>query len=429
MSQTNVLSEERKVSLLAEELKGSEIIKLAAEINGKIAAGEKIYNFTIGDFNPEIFPIPGKLKKLVQEAYQANQTNYPASNGIFELREAVANFIREEQGLDYSAESYLISGGARPLIYAAYQAILDPNEDAIFPVPSWNNNHYTTLTKGKPVAIQTRAEDFFMPTARELKGHLKSAGIVALCSPLNPTGTVFSEKALRDICKAIVSENKRRKGKRKPLYLIYDQIYWQLCHGKIKHYDPVNLVPEMRDYTIYIDGLSKAFASTGVRVGWAFGPDKIIAKMKSILSHVGAWAPKPEQVAVSNFLSEPNDAKSFLGEFKQELHKRLKGFYELFKSLKAEGFPVDVIAPKAAIYLTVKIDLVGMKRLDGVQIESVREGTQYLLDEAGIALVPFSAFGASENSNWYRLSVGTARMKDIEEAGHRLREALKRLEN
>ena len=429
MSRVNVLSEERKVSLLAEELKGSEIIKLAAEINGKIDAGEKIYNFTIGDFNPEIFPIPGKLKKLVQEAYNANQTNYPLANGIIELREAVSKFIKEEQGLDYGAESFLISGGARPLIYAAYQAILDPGEDAVFPVPSWNNNHYTTLTKGNPIAIQTRSEDFFMPKAKDLKKHLKSAGIVALCSPLNPTGTVFSKKSLRDICEAIIAENKQRKGKRKPLYLLYDQIYWQLCHGKIKHFDPVSLVPEMRKYTIYIDGMSKAFAATGIRVGWAFGPEAVIGKMKSILGHVGAWAPKPEQVAVAKFLSEPNNARSFLGEFKQELHNRLMGFYDLFKQLKSEGLPVDVITPEAAIYLTVKIELMGMKKLDGVQIESVREGTQYLLDEAGIALVPFSAFGGSSDSQWYRLSVGTARMKDIKASGNRLREALKRLEN
>lgn len=429
MSRPKVLSKERKVSLLAEELKGSEIINLAAEINGKIDAGEKIYNFTIGDFNPEIFPIPGKLKKLVQEAYDFNQTNYPAANGLIELREAVSKFIKQEQGLDYSPDDFLISGGARPLIYAAYQAILDPEQDALFPVPSWNNNHYTTLTRGKPIAVQTKSGDFFMPTAKDLKKHLKSAGIVALCSPLNPTGTVFSEKKLKEICTLIIAENKRRQGKEKPVYLIYDQIYWQLCHGKIVHYDPVNLVPEMRDYTIYIDGMSKAFAATGIRVGWAFGPSVILSKMKSILGHVGAWAPRPEQVAVAKFLSEPNDAKSFLGEFKQELHNRLDGFYKLFKALKAEGFPVDVIAPKAAIYLTVKIDLVGMKRLDGVKIESVREGTQFLLDEAGIALVPFSAFGSSSNSKWYRLSVGTARMKDIKESGHRLREAFKRLEN
>ena len=429
MSQVNVLSEERKISLLAEELKGSEIIKLAAEIKSKIEAGEKIYNFTIGDFNPEIFPIPGRLKKLIQEAYDQNQTNYPLANGIVSLRESIANFIRAEQGLDYSPESFLISGGARPLIYAAYQAILDPNEDAIFPVPSWNNNHYTTLTKGKPIAVETLPENFFMPTASELKKHLKSAGIIALCSPLNPTGTVFSKESLQEICQLIVEENKRRSGKRKPLYLIYDQIYWQLCHGDVEHYDPVNLVPEMKEYTIYIDGLSKAFAATGVRVGWAFGPERIISKMKSILGHVGAWAPKPEQVAVAEFLSEPNDAKSYLGEFKIELHKRLEAFYKLFQNLKSESFPVDVIAPKAAIYLTVKIDLVGCKKLDGNTIETVKEATQFILDESGIALVPFSAFGASDNSPWYRLSVGTTRMNDIDEAGKRLREALKRLEH
>lgn len=415
---------ERQTSKLAEELKGSEIIKLAGEIKAKIAAGIPIYNYTIGDFNPAIFPIPKALEEKIVAAYREKQTNYPASNGIEDLRNSLSKYIKNRQGLEYSPNEFLVACGARPLIYAAYQAILDRDEKAIFPVPSWNNNHYTTLTHGVQAAVHVGADENFMPTADQLKEHIHEAGVLALCSPLNPTGTVFSKEKLTDICRMVVEENKHRAGKRKPLYVIYDQIYWQLCFGENRHYDPVSLVHEMRPYTIYIDGISKAFAATGVRVGWAFGPEVIIGKMKSILGHVGAWAPKPEQKGTAEFLADGVAVNTFLEHFKGEVHSRLQAFYEGIKAMREEGLPVDVIAPQAAIYLTVKIDLKGKKMPNGTIINSVSETTEYLLTEAGLAVVPFTAFGAKADNPWYRLSVGTAQEKDIPLVINKLRESI-----
>ncbi len=427
MSQSIADKEERRTSLLASELKGSEIIKLAGEIKDKIAAGAKIYNFTIGDFDPEIFPIPQDLENGIIDAYKARQTNYPPSNGIQELRESLSGFIEQKLGLKYTPNEFLVAAGGRPLIYAAYQAILDADEKAVFPVPSWNNNHYTTLTRGKQVAVIAKPENNFMPTAEELKPHIKEAGILALCSPLNPTGTVFSKEQLLAICEMVIAENKSRAGNKKPLYVLYDQIYWQLCFGETSHHDPVSLMPEMRPYTIYIDGISKAFGATGVRVGWAFGPEEIIGKMKSILGHIGAWSPKPEQTATAKFLKDSVSVEEFLGQFKVSLNRRLQAFYESFKTLHSEGLPVDVIAPQAAIYLTVKIDLVGKTSPEGKEIKTVADTTAYLLDEAGIALVPFTAFGGEDGNPWYRLSVGTAKMNDVEEVTEKLRLAINRL--
>ncbi len=225
----------------------------------------------------------------------------------------------------------------------------------------------------------------------------------------------------------IVAENEKRQGKRKPLYLIYDQIYWQLCFGDTKHVDPVSLNEKMRPYTIFIDGISKAYAATGVRVGWAFGPKPVIDKMKSILGHVGAWAPKPEQVAVSSFMSHPEALVSYMESFKSEIHERLTKFYEGFRDLKADGLPVDAIVPQAAIYLTVKIDLDGRSRPDKTPLTDVKDATAYLLDAAGLALVPFTAFGSNANSPWYRLSVGTAKMNDIPVVMEKLRTAIEQL--
>jgi len=416
-----------RVSKMAEHLVGSEIIKLAGEIKEKIAAGEKIYNLTIGDFDANIFPIPEALKEEIICAYEANETNYPAANGIAELRDAVAQFISKHQGLTYSKDDYLIAGGARPLIYAAYQTLVDPGDTVLFPVPSWNNNHYTHLSHAKQVFIETLPENNFMPTAAELKPFIQEANLLALCSPLNPTGTAFSESQLREICELVIAENNRRGEDEKPLYILYDQIYWVLTYGDITHVDPVTLYPELRPFTLYIDGLSKAFAATGVRVGWSFGPTKIINKMKAILGHVGAWAPKAEQVATANYLTRQNDVSKFVDRFKGRLSERLFDFYDGLSSLKNEGFPIEVITPQAAIYLTVQFNLIGKKLPNGNTINTTADITAFLLSEAKIALVPFNAFGASADSTWYRLSVGTVSIDDIKNILTQLKAALQQL--
>jgi aspartate aminotransferase len=194
---------------------------------------------------------------------------------------------------------------------------------------------------------------------------------------------------------------------------LYDQIYWTLTYGDAKHYDPVSLFPALKDYTIYIDGISKAFCATGVRVGWAFGPEIIIDKMKGILSHIGAWSPMAEQVATANFLKNHEAVDTFLEHTKYKILKRLQLIYEGFEELKKEGLPVDVIAPKAAMYLTIRFQIKNHQTADGEIIRSTKDMTSYLLKEASIAIVPFSAFGASAESEWYRLSVGTCHLEHI----------------
>jgi aspartate aminotransferase len=416
-----------KVSKLAENIIGSEIIKLAAEVNEKIKNGEKIYNLTIGDFNPKVFPIPSELKQDIVDAYFDDQTNYPAADGMLELREAVSKLLKERGGLNYSSGEILIAGGARPVIYSIFRALVDANDTVIFAVPSWNNNHYTYLNSGKAVVVEATAENNFMPKAADIKPFIQQATLVALCSPQNPTGTIFSKEGLEEICDMILAENIRRGPEAKPVYLMYDQIYWALMHGNTKHYDPVSLRPEMKNYTVFVDGISKSLAATGVRVGWSMGPKKIIDKMKAILTHVGAWAPKAEQMATAKYLSNLNQYDAFLAIQKKKISERLDGFYKGFQQLKAEGHKVDAIAPQAAIYLTIRFSLHGMKTTDGKVLATTKDVTKFILDEAKVAVVPFYAFGASENSSWYRLSVGTCKIEDVDGIITNLRTALKKL--
>jgi aspartate aminotransferase len=183
----------------------------------------------------------------------------------------------------------------------------------------------------------------------------------------------------------------------------------------------------MREYTIFIDAISKVFAATGVRVGWGIGPAVIISKMKAILTHIGAWAPMAEQKAVAYYLGNRAGIKKFLTHFKAGLEERLRGIYDGFMQLKKEGLPVDAIAPEAAIYLTIQIDLTGMSTADGKVLADQGAVTAYVLNEAKLAVVPFYAFGASRSSSWYRLSVGTCKKEEIGEMIGKLREALQKL--
>ena len=416
-----------KLSHLSETLIGSEIVNLGGEIREKIRQGERIYNFTVGDFDPSIFPIPKELEDAIIEAYRQHFTNYPAAEGNLDLREAIASFTKSMEGLDYGINEVLVASGGRPLIYSVFRAICDKGDKIIYAVPSWNNNHYTHFVEGEHRVVEAKAENNFMPSADDIRPYIKEAALIALCSPQNPTGTTFKKHDLEAICDLVLEENKRRGDSEKKLYVMYDQMYWHLTYGSIEHYNPVSLRPEMRDYTIFIDAISKVFAATGVRVGWSLGPSTIISKMKAILTHLGAWAPMAEQKAVANYLGNREAIRNYLSNFKKEIEERLRKIYDGFIVLKNEGLAVDAIAPEAAIYLTIKIDLAGKKTSEGTLLANQNDVTAYVLNEAKLAVVPFYAFGASRHSAWYRLSVGTCKKAEINEMVEKLREALIKL--
>jgi aspartate aminotransferase len=412
------------VSALAQTLQSSEIIKIAGEVNEMKAKGVAIANLTIGDFDPKLFPIPQKLEDCIVEAYASRQTNYPTADGVASLRESVSEFISDKQSLNYDAKSeILISGGSRPLIYATYMALVDPGDKVVYPAPSWNNNHYVHLIGANGVAVATLPENNFMPTAADLAPHLKGATLLALCSPLNPTGTLFTAEGLKEICELVLAENQSRKADEKPLYILYDQIYSQLTFGTHQHVNPVTLVPEIRDYTVFIDGASKCFAATGVRVGWSFGPAEIIDKMKGIVGHMGAWSPKAEQVATGNFLKDHKAVDSFLKDFSLKIQNSLNTLYLGIMTLQSEGFQVDAIEPMGAIYLTIKIDYVGKTTPEGEVLDTPAKLNFYLIKKANLALVPFSAFG-TEDMCWYRASVGACSAEEIESKIPQLKEVL-----
>ncbi|WP_294263298.1 aminotransferase class I/II-fold pyridoxal phosphate-dependent enzyme [uncultured Chryseobacterium sp.] len=415
-----------KVSKLAANLIGSEIVKIGNEVNDLKAKGAEIANLTIGDLNSNIYPIPAQLKEEIQKAYQNNLTNYPPANGLLSLRKEVSKDLKTRWNLDYSPNDILITAGSRPLIYAVYKTIVDEGDKVVYPIPSWNNNHYAYLTSADAIEVKTTPENNFLPTADDLRPHLSGAVLVALCSPLNPTGTMFTREQLSEICELILEENKKRSEDEKPLYLMYDQIYSNLTFGA-EHVDPVSLFPEMKEYTIYIDGISKCLAATGVRVGWGVGPAHILDKMKALLTHVGAWAPKPEQEATAKYYENPEEVNAFVEDFKGKLETSLKVLHGGIQDLKGKGLAVDSIEPMGALYLTIKLDYIGKTKPDGAAIENSSDLVFYLINEAGVALVPFSAFGEEKSEPWFRASVGGLATEEISAMMPKLENALNAL--
>jgi aspartate aminotransferase len=416
-----------RVSALAQELRGSAILRIAGEVRAQIEAGKRIANLTVGDFSSKQFPIPRGLEDGIVEALRAGETTYPPPTGLESLRRAVQNFYRHRAGIDFPLESILICSGTRPAIYATYRALIDEGDAVVFGVPSWNNDHYSQMLGARAVMLDCGADTGFLPTAEMLRPVIRDARLLALNSPLNPTGTIFSAEELTRICDLVLEENARRGAGERPLFVMYDQVYWMLTFHGAAHVDPVSLRPEMAAYTVYVDGISKAFASTGLRVGWAVGPADIIRPMNDVIGHVGAWAPRAEQVATAALLADHAAVDAYMSTMCREVGARLDAVYSGLHSLCDAGLPVEVVRPQGAIYVTARFALHGMQAADGATLRTDDDVRRYLLEAAGLAVIPFGAFGASGDHGWFRLSIGVISVAEIDALIPRLRAAIEAL--
>jgi aspartate aminotransferase len=419
---------DKRVCTMAAGLIGSEILKIAADIRAMQAGGAEVCNLTVGDFSPAEFPIPQFLEREIVRALQAGETNYPPSDGVPQLRQAVKAFYEQWLGLDYPLESILVTGGSRPGIYSTYTAVVDPGDTVIYPVPSWNNNHYVHMSGARGVAVVCDESSAFLPTRADLEPVIRGARLLALNSPLNPSGTAFTAEALAEICDLVLEENARRGPDERPLYVMYDQVYWMLTFQGTKHVDPVSLRPEMREYTIFIDGISKAFAATGVRVGWTVGPVDVTKRMASILGHVGAWAPRAEQVATAKLLQATDEIERYRDTMHGDVQTRLEALHAGITRLAEAGLPVSAIPPMGAIYLSARFSLHGWRTPDGDVLRTNEDIRRYLLDAAGLGLVHFQAFGMLEDTGWFRASVGAVSLDVIAAMFARLGPALEALQ-
>ncbi len=412
------------LSKMVRGLQESGILRITRQVRAMLARGETVVNLTVGDFDPRYFPIPKKLSQLIQNAVARGETNYPNPEGLPVLRQAISDYVFRTAGVRYPLDAIVVCSGGRPVLYGAYRAIINPGDKVVFSVPSWQNDSYSWLTTAEQIVIEGKAEAGFQPTLDQLRPYLGEASMICICSPGNPTGTVMSREHLQEILEAIVVENKSREAEgRRPVFILHDQMYGTLVSHGQEHVYPASIVPECVRWLISVDGVSKSYAGTGLRLGWMLVAPAVGSRIRDLLSHAGAWAPRAEQAAVAEFLNDADAIAEFRAEMDAHLAERLEAMRDGFEGLRAQGYPVDSINPQGAIYFSAQFRLHG-KSVDGQCIETDEQIRNLLLEKAGVAVVPFQAFGVRGETGWFRLSAGAVSLDEIQTLFPRLKSML-----
>jgi len=409
---------EAAVTPTAASMRGSMILKIAGDVHALQAQGRTIANFTVGDFRPAQFRIPARLSSATQRHYAEGHTNYPPADGVPELKAAVARLFSRTWGMEVGPDWVCVGSGARPPIYASWRLFVEPGDRTASFLPMWNIGYYAHLFGSEHTFVSTTAETGFFPTVDQAREAMRGARMVIINSPLNPTGTMIDPEVMRGIAQALVDEN---EGRERPCMLVFDQVYWAIAGEGQTHANPCALVPECAPYVVHVDAISKWMCATGLRVGWAVLPPYLQKKMKALIGHMGAWAPRPDQLALAEMLDDPDAVADWLEALNTQVSARLDRLYTGITALRDAGHSVDAIAPQGGIYLSFRVDLIG-RGFDSN--EAIRS---WLLDTAGVAVVPFQAFDMPGESGWFRMSVGAVGVEDIDGAIERMGEAFRSL--
>ena len=411
-------------------MEGSRILAAATEAKELKAKGVDVCDLTVGDFAPEQFRAPESFLRDVAAEVVAGRNQYPPSDGIPDLQKAVTAFYERELGVQFPDRSVVICGGARPPIYAVFRCLVGVGDKVVYFVPSWNNDYYVHLSGGQHLPVKTTPENNFFPTVEDITTRITDPAVrlVCLCSPLNPCGTVIDPEVLKGICQAITQENRRRQvAGQKPVHLLWDQVYWPLVYGETEFHHPIELVPEISPWVIYIDAISKWMVGTGLRLGWAVVPTYLYEPMRDFMGHVGGWGPRPVQVATAVLLGDGDVLHSYWEGLRGALQDRLVAVYTSFKDMEAAGLPVTALVPQGAIYTSVRFDVIGKTTPGGQVLKTNDDVRRYLLNEAQVALVAFQAFSLWEDTGWFRISVGAVGTEALSSGLGRLRGALEAL--
>ena len=417
------MTADNRLSDVAQGLEGSRILAIATQVRERIAAGEAVAPYTVGDFSPNHYAVPKLLKEAMLSAIELEQTNYPPASGLPELRSAISDWMNHRFGLETSAANIIIGSGARPPLYASLRLLLEPGDGFAHGVPAWNNHYYAHLNQVVDIPFVGTAETRFLPTAAQVAERIEHIRVLMLNSPLNPTGTCFRADELGAICDVVLGENKRREGTgAKPIMVVYDQVYSTMTGPGIEHVHPIGVRPEMEPYTIMLDAISKSITATGLRVGWMVIPEALAPKATALIGHMGAWPARPIQQAVAELYSNHEVLERYFDDLDDQILSRLNIIQTRLSQMREEGHDVDYVAPEGGIYLTTRFNL--FEALDATTNEEIR---QWLLEEAGVAVVPFQAFGLENEDGWVRISVGAVGVQDVVDSMDRLKVALEGL--
>jgi aspartate aminotransferase len=382
-------------------------MKVTAKAAELRAQGIDVVSFSAGE--PD-FDTPSHIKEAAKRALDAGATKYTAVEGTPQLRKAVAAWFAKAHGFDVSAGEVMVSAGAKQVIHNAFHTLLDAGDEVILPAPCWvSYAEIAKLAGAKPVPVLARAEDGFVANPDAIARAITPASrMIVLCSPSNPTGAVYDEATLRAIADLAVKYD---------LWLLTDDIYRSLCYGGARFVQPATFSPEIRHRTIIVDGVSKAFAMTGWRIGFCLAPVEVIAGMATLQGQSTTNAAAVSQAAALAAIEGPGDE---LETMRLEFDRRRKFMVKALRAMPG----VTCVEPQGAFYAFPDLAAcLGRRTPLGRVIEDDLAMCQYLIEDAKIAVVPGSAFFAP---GFVRLSYATSQA-NIEKGLSRMARALAEL--
>ena len=389
------------------QIGASATMMVAAEAKKLKAEGVDVINLSMGE--PD-FPTPQNIKEAGKRAIDENKTKYTINSGTVELRTAIAAKLKRDNHLDYKINEIIVSNGAKQSVYNAVMSVVNPGDEVIIPAPYWvSYPAMVSMAEGKSVVIETNDESGFKISSEQLaKSITPKTKAIILCNPSNPTGSAYTKNELIELAKVCSEGN---------FYIITDEIYEKLVYDNFEFFSFATIAPELRNRIILINGISKAYAMTGWRVGYTAANENVINAMNKIQSHSTSHASSISQAAALEALTGP---QYVISEMLDEFKKRREYLYN--ELLSIDG--IKCYKPEGTFYLFPNISHYLHKASKVLKVDSSFDFAMHLLYEAHIAVVPGSAFGAE---GYFRISYATS-MENLKEAVYRLKKALAKLQ-
>lgn len=392
----------------ARAIKPSPSMAAKTRVDQLRAEGRDIVDFTVGE--PDL-PTPAHIVLAGIEALNSGDIRYTASVGMKSLLQAVRAKFLNENGLDYALDELIVGVGAKQLLYTALAATVQAGDEVIIPAPYWvSYPDMVLVNEGTPVVVACPEEAGFKLTPQALEQAITPrTKWLLLNTPSNPTGAMYSAEELQALAEVL--------ARHPQVWLMTDEIYEHLAYGEQRHVSPAVAAPELACRTLTINGVSKAYAMTGWRLGYAGGPKVLIKAMAALISQSTSCVSAISQAAARVALSAD---QACVGEAAQVFHARRDRIVALLNAVPGIRCP----QPQGAFYVYPCVDgLLGRRTPAGQELRTDLDVVMFLLDEAGVAVLDGTAYGLSP---YVRLSFATS-MENIEEGCRRIAQACGRL--
>lgn len=384
----------------------SQTLAITAQALKMKREGKKVISFAAGE--PD-FDTPENIKKEAVSAIKNGFTKYTASSGIIELKEAIIEKLKKDNYVEYKTSEIIISNGAKQCLFNAILTLCNPGDEVLLPTPCWvSYTEQIKFAQAVPIFIKTNQEEDFKLLAAQVEEKISPrTKLLILNSPNNPTGAVYEPEELKKIAQLLLKYN---------IYCLCDEIYEKLIYDNAKHLTIASLSKEVKEKIIIINGVSKSYAMTGWRIGYAAGPEEIISGMSKIQGH---------STSNPNSIAQKASVEALLGR-QETIEAMRKAFDERRKYMierlnKIEG--VSCFAPSGAFYAFPNVSKILKKGIEynGKKIDNSFDLSNFILQEAEVALIPGSAF---EAEGYLRLSYA-ASLEDIKEGLGRIENILR----